>query len=290
MGRQEKQANDPDRGLSGHFKRRSMLTRQCFAITMALGAAWAVSVAVGGASAQAPAGASALPSDQVVARMVSRNRERASSLEGYRGRRHYHLDYTGVFGARQADMVVEVLYHSPDEKEFNVISESGSKWICHHVLRRLMQVEQENARPGARERTEINPENYSFELTGVENSAEGSTYYVLQAEPKTPSAYLFRGKVWVDGRDFAVARIEGEPARNPSRWTKQSDFRHEYQCLDGFWLPARNDTVTQLHLLGQSHLTIEYTDYELTRAEGSAQTPGGESSLQKKTERKEGQR
>jgi hypothetical protein len=268
----------------------SVITKRFFAITIALGAAWTVSVAVRGAFAQAPAGTSALPSDQVVARMVSRNRQRAGALEGYRGRRHYHLDYTGLFGARQADMVVEVLYHSPDDKEFNVISESGSKWICNHVLRRLMQVEQENARRGARERTEINPENYSFELTAVENTAEGATYYVLQAEPKTASAYLFRGKVWVEGRDFAVARIEGEPARNPSRWTKQSDFRHEYQCLDGFWLPARNDTVTQLHLLGQSHLTIEYTDYELTRAEGSAQSPGRESSLQRTQERKEGQR
>jgi hypothetical protein len=163
---------------------------------------------------------------------------------------------------------VDVVYRSPDEKEFTVVSESGSKWICNHILRRLMQVEQENAH--ARQRTEIDPENYSFRLLNTETSPEGTSYYVLEAEPKTDNIYLFRGKVWVEARDFAVARIEGEPAKNPSRWTKQSDFRHDYLSQDGFWLPTRNDTTTQLHLLGQSHLVIEYTGSQVTRAGGAA--------------------
>jgi hypothetical protein len=111
----------------------------------------------------------------------------------------------------------------------------------------------------------------------VETGADGTPYYVLRAEPKTENTYLFRGKVWVEGRDFAVARIEGEPAKNPSRWTKQSDFHHEYVRLDGFWLPAKNDTLTQLHLLGQSHLTIEYKDYQVMRAESAGQNAGGRS-------------
>jgi len=205
--------------------------------------------------------------------MVVHNRQRAQALESYRSRRHYHLDYTGVLGSRQADMVVDVLYRSPDQKEFAVVSESGSKWICNHVLRRLMQVEQENARAGARERTEINAENYSFTLLSTETSAEGATYYVMQADPKTENTYLFRGKVWVESRDFAVARIEGEPAKNPSRWTKQSDFRHDYHSEEGFWLPARNDTTTQLHLLGQSHLVIEYSGYQVTRTASESPAP-----------------
>jgi len=257
----------------------SVGNRRYLAILAAFGAAWAIHAAPGGVFGQASAGGDTLESDQVVERMVSRNRERARALEGYRGRRHYHLDYNGLFGARQADMVVEVLYRSPDEKEFTVVSESGSKWICNHVLRRLMHVEQQNTREGARERTEINPENYDFRLVNIETAPDGATYYVFRAEPKTDNTYLFRGKVWVEGRDFAVARIEGEPAKNPSRWTKQSDFRHEYECLEGFWLPAKNDTLTQLRLLGQSHLTIEYLDYHLTHAEGAAPHARGDFAL-----------
>jgi len=253
--------------------------RSFWAQWFVMGVTVALSAAGTTVSAQPFGSDTPLASDEIVARMVSRNLERARSLEGYRGRRHYHLDYTGLLGSRQADMVVEVLYHSPDEKEFTVISESGSKWICTHVLRRLMQVEQENARAGARARTEINPENYNFQLQGVETAPDGTTLYVLQAEPRTDNTYLFRGKVWVEGRDFAVARIEGAPAKNPSRWTKQSDFRHDYERLEGFWLPARNDTLTQLHLLGQSHLVIEYMDYQVTRAGGSDTSPAGVSLL-----------
>jgi len=208
-----------------------------------------------------------LDSAQVVTRMVAHNQERARTLDGYRSRRHYHLDYSGMLGSRQADMVVDVYYRSPSEKDFQVVSESGSKWICNHVLRRLMEVEKENTQPAAHERTEISPENYTFTLLTTERALDGTLYYVLQAEPRSENSYLFRGKLWVEGHDFAVARIEGEPAKNPSRWTKQSDFHHVYVRLDGFWLPAKNDTLTQLHLLGHSHLTIEYRDYHVTRAQ-----------------------
>jgi hypothetical protein len=253
-------------------------------ITVALSAAVPV-VSADGLEAGPP-----LDSGQIVARMVARNQERARALEGYRSRRHYHLDYNGLLGSRQADMVVDVLYHSPNEKEFSVVSESGSKWICRHVLQRLMQVEQENARPEARQRTEINPENYDFRLLRVETGADGTPFYVLQAEPRTESPYLFRGTVWVEGRDFAVARIEGEPAKNPSRWTKQSDFKHEYLCLDGFWLPAKNVTLTQLHLLGHSHLTIEYKDYQVMRAEGASANPASSSLLRGERELRQGAR
>lgn len=245
--------------------------RRLFAQLAVLGVILALGASVPSISAQDPS--ASLDCDQVVARMVARNQERAHALEGYRARRHYHLDYTGVLGGRQADMVVEVVYRSPGEKRFNVVSEGGSKWICNHVLRRLMQVEQENAGVGARERTEINPQNYTFRLLSVQPGEGGTPYYVMEAAPKTDSTYLFRGKVWVEGRDFAVARIEGEPAKNPSRWTKQSDFRHDYLSQEGFWLPARNDTTTQLHLLGQSHLVIEYSDYQVTRAGGESPAP-----------------
>jgi hypothetical protein len=251
-------------------KRRSFAQLAVLSLTLVLGASAPPFFA------QNPQSSASIDSTQVVARMVAHNQERARALESYRSRRHYHLDYTGMLGSRQADMVVDVLYHSPDNKEFTVVSESGSKWICNHVLRRLMQVEQENAHTGVRERTEINPENYSFTLLNVETTPEGGSYYVLQAEPKTDNTYLFRGKVWVDGRDFAVARIEGEPAKNPSRWTKQSDFRHD-QSHEGFWLPAHNDTLTQLHLFGQSHLVIEYTDYQVTRAGDSTKPPAANS-------------
>jgi hypothetical protein len=52
---------------------------------------------------------------------------------------------------------------------------------------------------------------------GYEPTGMGGQY-VLRVSPKSRSKYVYRGKVWVDGTDFAVRRIEAEPAQNPSFW------------------------------------------------------------------------
>jgi len=89
---------------------------------------------------------------------------------------------------------------------------------------------------------------------------------VLEAEPKTKNKFLFSGRIWVDAKDFAIVRVEGEPAQNPSWWTKRNLIQHSNKKVGDFWLPARNETATELRLLGRSLLTIEYKDYELTEA------------------------
>ncbi len=114
-------------------------------------------------------------------------------------------------------------------------------------------------------RTQLNRDTYDFELVGYEPSRTGG-HYVLRVSPKSRSKYVYRGKVWVDGNDFAVTRIEGEPAQNPSFWTKKSEIHHEYKKVQGFWLPIRNESVSYIRLGGLTTLTIEYKDYRVTDA------------------------
>jgi hypothetical protein len=81
------------------------------------------------------------------------------------------------------------------------------------------------------------------------------------------SKFLYRGKIWVDMQDFAVTRIEAQPARNPSFWTTKSLIHHTYQKVDnGFYLPKENKTVTSVRLGGTATLTIEYQSYQVTAA------------------------
>ena len=49
---------------------------------------------------------------------------------------------------------------------------------------------------------------------------------MLQVEPKTNSRLLYRGTIWVDADDFAVAKIEAEPAHNPSFWIRGTKIHH----------------------------------------------------------------
>ena len=211
-----------------------------------------------------------LSADQVVDNLVRKNQERAKALLHSEGTRVYHLSYRGFPGDRDAEMTVEATYDSPSTKEFKVISENGSKLILTRVFKKLLEGEQEAAQPAVSARTQLNRDNYTFELLAYEPSNAGGQY-VLGVTPKSRSKYVYRGKVWVDGTDFAVTHLEAEPVQNPSFWTKKSEIRHEYKKVGAFWLPARNESISYIRLGGLATLTIEYKDYRLTAPASQAQ-------------------
>jgi hypothetical protein len=72
-------------------------------------------------------------------------------------------------------------------------------------------------------------------MVGYESTAL-RRMYVLALEPKNKSKFLFRGRIWVDADDFAVVRVEAEPAKSPSFWTKSSQIEQLYQrwAISGF--------------------------------------------------------
>lgn len=201
--------------------------------------------------------------DQVVDNLVRRNQERAQALLHSEATRVYRLVYRGFPGDREAEMTVEATYNSPASKEFKMVSESGSKLIRDRVFKKLLESEKEAVQPAMSAATLLNRDNYNFELVGYEPAKTGGQY-VLQVVPKVKSKYVYRGKVWVDGTDFAVTRIEAEPAQNPSFWTKKNEIRHEYEKVEAFWLPARNESISYIRLGGRATLTIEYKDYRVT--------------------------
>ena len=212
--------------------------------------------------------------DQVVENLVRKNQERAQSLLHSEVTRVYHLVYHGFPGDREATMTVEATYDSPSSKEFKVVAQGGSKLILDRVFTKLLEGEKEAAQPAMSARTQLNRDNYNFELVGYEPSPTGGQY-VMQVNPKVRSKYVYRGKVWVDGTDFAVTHIEAEPAQNPSFWTKMSEIHHEYKKVQNFWLPARNESVSYIRLGGRATLTIDYKDYRVTEAS----QPGSTSTL-----------
>jgi hypothetical protein len=206
----------------------------------------------------------------IMAKVAEKNEERAAAIQGYTGRRIYHLLYRGFPGDKEAEMVVSARYEPPAGKQFHIVSQQGSKFIQDKVFQRLLASEQEATERGNREETALTPRNYDFTLLGEED-AEGSHRYVVAVSPRTNNKFLYRGTVWIDAEDYAVARIEAEPARNPSFWTSKSRVLHVYRKVGDFWLPAENRSTSHIRLGGQATLTIQYLDYELT--DGSPPVP-----------------
>jgi hypothetical protein len=207
-----------------------------------------------------------LSEEQVVDNLIQMNLERARALHAYHGTRFYRITYHGFPGSRSAEMVVDLKYQSPQTKEFTILSSSGSKLIINKAFKRLLQAEQEALSAEAQRLNALNKDNYKFALIGYEVTPP-SSHYVLNVKPKTKSEYLYRGKIWVDAKDFAVTRIDAEPAKNPSFWTKSSTIEEVYTKVDGFWLPAYNHSISSIRLGGSAELTIQYKDHQITSAD-----------------------
>jgi len=218
-----------------------------------------------------------LSTDVIVQRLMAANAQRSQALRGYRGKRVYHLDYHGLFGSHDAEMQVEATYTAPDRKDFKVISQTGSKLLINHVLLKLLSSEQEAQEEQNRKELEISPKNYDFALAGTEHTP-GGDFYVLAVSPKNKSKYLYHGKLWVDARDFAVVRMQGEPAKNPSLWVSHTQIEYRWAKIGGFWLPVHNQSETQVRMGGKAVLTIDYSDYQITGVNRSNSRGPGENS------------
>ena len=196
--------------------------------------------------------------EEIVTRLGSHDLQRQVSVDGYAGMRRYILENRHF--NKRAEMIVQVQGDRDGTKHFEVVSEDGWKAAHKHVLRKMLESESETSRPENRAKTRLNTENYEFEVVGTEMVADRATY-VLEVTPKRKEKYLFRGRVWVDAEDYALVRAEGNPAKNPSFWTKSTHFVQRYQKNGALWFPLSTQSETEARIFGTTNVSIEYFNY-----------------------------
>jgi len=196
--------------------------------------------------------------DDVAARMMEHDNQRQAALHSYTALRRYVLENSRH--RKRAEILVRMTCLDDGSKQFQTVSETGWGAARSHVFPRLLESESEASHPDVRERSRITPGNYSFEMVG-KDVIDQHPAYVLGITPKTNNKYLVRGRIWVDADDYAIMRIEGEPAKNPSFWIKSVHFIHTYQKNGVFWLPSSDRSVTDARIIGATELKIEYFDY-----------------------------
>jgi hypothetical protein len=208
-----------------------------------------------------------LTASEIASRMEERGRARASALHQFESSRVYHLEYRGFGGNKEAEMKVRMNFRAPATKTFTVISEDGSKFIIEHVFDKLLESEQEAVTDQNRMATALTLQNYDFALAGCEKQkGNGAEMFVLDVKPRSRNKFLYEGRIWVDGEDFAVTRIDAVPVKNPSFWIKQTEVEHTYTKVDSFWLPAQNRSESHIRFGGIALLTIDYNDYRINSA------------------------
>jgi len=206
-----------------------------------------------------------LTAEQVVHNLGQMNLCRAQALHAYQAIRTYRIEYHGFPATRSAGMVLNVKYLSPGTKEFIVQSATGSTLIIDKVFKKLLEAEKEALDAEIQRRSSLTDDNYRFTMVAYENKPSGAVY-VLNVEPRRNDKFLYRGRIWVDAGDFAVVRLEAEPAKNPSFWTKNSEIEQVYMKVGDFWLPAHNHSISTIRFGGRAELTIDYNNYDITSA------------------------
>lgn len=200
--------------------------------------------------------------DEIVQKVMAANARRSAELRGFQGKRKYDLQYHGLLGGREASMEVVATYSAPDQRTFSVVSQSGSKLLLNRVLLKLLDSEKEAFEH--RKQVELSPENYKFELVEADSTADGNSCFVLAVKPRKPNKFLYAGKIWVDAHDFAVVRMEGEPAKSPSFWIRDTQIDCTWEKVGNFWFIAHNRSVSHIRMGGVATLTIDYDDYQIT--------------------------
>ena len=250
-------------------------------LALSLGAVTIVVVAMFATEAKAQTGSEGLPNletrveplrpgvteSQVLAELAAHNEERKAALHDYSVLRTYQV--IDLKGKVHAEEIGRMEFLSPDKKAFTVTSEYGSGLVRHMALNPLINSEIEAAAGKEHRDSAISTDNYSLNLLG-EQQLGPYRCLVAEAVPKRKDKYLFEGRVWIDVNDYSVVRIEGYPAKKLSFWIQHADFVRQYQKIDGFWLPEKDQTLVQVRLYGKKILKIEHRNYVVNTGQGTS--------------------
>jgi len=203
---------------------------------------------------------------EIVQQVQLHNAARQEELKQYKALRHYAVEYKGFSRTVDGKMDVEMSYDAVTGKSFRIVSQTGSNLLCDKVLKRAIDSEKEASQD--KSLTAFNETNYSFSLLGTD-TVNGRATYILHEEPRMEGKFLSRGKIWIDAEDFAVIKMETEPAKNPSFWISRTSISSSSVKTDGFWLPGHTRSETKVRIGGTAVLTIDYGTYKVVTAEAA---------------------
>ena len=201
--------------------------------------------------------------ETILSELTAADRARLARLSGYSSVRQYYVENKRFHTT--ARMRAELTVDPGGTKHFRVLEMSGPLPVRKLVFQRMLDTEAQASTHDGQQATRISPANYVFRFVDL-GEWQGRKCFILEAEPKTLSPLLFRGRIWVDAGDHAVIRIEGSPARNPSFWVNRTSFVHEYTKVGAFWLPKSNTSETDVRVFGHTTVRIDYTDYRVGAA------------------------
>lgn len=196
--------------------------------------------------------------DGIVAGLEATSARQRHLVESFKTNKIFTITHDGT---TRAQVVAALQFTAPDVKTFSVLESRGSDFLRDRVINRMMQTEIEIERRSHRTRVAISPDNYEF--ADVQDDGDD---FVIEVVPRRQDELLFKGRIWITKDGLHLKRIEGEPVKNPSFWTRRIHFVSEYAPVDGVWLHGRTLAHVKMRWFGEYLILSECGPYQMMLA------------------------
>ncbi len=189
---------------------------------------------------------------------------RIDNVSSYSDTEHYAVFRSHDENHPAAEMTVKTVYRKGQGKNFTVLSESGSAFLRREILGSVLDNEKRLSQPGTVETALINSQNYDMKLDpAATQQIDGRDCLAISLSPRRNSPYLFKGKLWVDAKDFSIVQLQGTASKSPMLLTSAAEVSRQYSKVNGFPMATHAKAVSNSGLLGQTIVKIDYKDYEV---------------------------
>jgi hypothetical protein len=198
--------------------------------------------------------------ESVVAKMERAADEQRRHLCSYSVDRRYEINNDDL--PSPAVMTVHLSYQIGKGKQFDRVQIQGANVLVKRALLNLLREESDASKQNG-EAHRVDSTNYTFDLLGTE-TVKGRHCLLVQLKPRKRSKYLIEGTAWVDTDTYGVIKVQGVLADKPSFWVHRPEVTQLFEKYDQFWLPSYNVSKAKVTFVGDTKLTIQYTNYEVS--------------------------
>jgi hypothetical protein len=189
---------------------------------------------------------------------------RIENIDGYTAKEHYAVFRNHDETHPVAEMTVQTVYRKKTGKSYTILSQSGSTIVRKLVLNTILDHEKLSYQPGNREGALLTSANYQMRLKPEENQHLGGRDCLAFAlAPKRKAPNLIEGTLWVDAKDYSIVQVQGTATKSSSIFTGPTRMTRQYTIVSGFPQAIHARAVSKNNLLGETIVTIDYSDYRI---------------------------
>jgi hypothetical protein len=205
----------------------------------------------------------ALDQENAIRRVDAAVQTRVNHIAGYTVTEHYAVYHGKDETHPVAEMTVKTTYRRESGKSYEVLSQSGSSLIRKLGLDPLLEREKEINQPSQVDRSWITSANYDMRLKPGTQILNGRACLEFAIAPKRKAPNLILGSLWVDAKDYTIAKLDGVASKAPSVLAGETHMMREYAYVDGFSMATHARAESTTFLYGKTVVTIDYTGYKI---------------------------